>query len=130
MPKSNRHHPQPAGIFRCAPTLGTDLVPRILSRKTIAAVVAAAAAALSYSQIGRYLPLEINPIRAAKAKGTAGTDMKRPDDDGKRKRGKADPQMHEMRHNNYRELYDNFIEVRQEQEQDCNFAKATYAQPR
>ena len=38
--------------------------------------------------------------------------------------------MHEMRHNNYRELYDNFIEVRQEQEQDCNFAKATYAQPR
>ena len=90
MLKSNRHHPQPAGIFRCAPTLGTDLVPRILSRKTIAAVVAAAAA-LSYSQIGRYLPLEINPIRAAKAKGTAGTDMKRPDDDGKRKRGKADP---------------------------------------
>ena len=56
-------------------------------------------------------------------------DMKRPDD-GKRKRGKADPQMHEMRHNNYRGLYDNFKEVRQEQEQDCNFAKATYAQPR
>ena len=92
MPKSYRHHPQPARVFPLRPTpptLGTDLVPRILSRKTIAAVVAAAA--LSYSQIGRYLPLEINPIRAAKAKGAAGTDMKRPDDDGKRKRGKADP---------------------------------------
>ena len=110
MPKSYRHHPLNRQTFsRRTPTLGTDLVPRILSRKTIAAVVAAAA--LSYSQIGRYLPLEINPIRAAKANGAAGTDMKRPDDDGKRKRGKADPQMHEMRHNNYRGLYDNFIEV-------------------
>ena len=89
MPKSYRHHPLNRQKFsRRTPTLGIDLVPRILSRKTIAAVVAAAA--LSYSQIGRYLPLEINPIRAAKANGAAGTDMKRPDD-GKRKRGKGGP---------------------------------------
>ena len=38
-------------------------------------------AALSYSQIGRYLSFEINPIRAAKARGQRGRrgNMKRPE---------------------------------------------------
>ena len=40
-------------------------------------------AALSYSQIGRYLSFEINPIRAAKARGAEGEHEKA----GKRERG-------------------------------------------
>ena len=44
--------------------------------------------------------------------------MERPE----RERGKADPEMHEMRHNNYRELHNHSIEVAWERQIISNIA--------